>query len=147
MEVLLMLVIVHKISMVLRRPRMSEAASCKQAKVLRRSLISQVETEVHDSYRDNCSGAGGAAPRSTKSCAGSTMTCTCYSELPTNQKIPPCTYYSDSLANQSTACDGRCSHESEDDQKNEGVETITKSKATCEKKCQKKHAREVKSST
>jgi len=32
---------------------------------------------------------------------------------------------------------------SEDDQENEGVETITKSKATCKKKCQKKHAKEV----
>jgi len=60
----------------------------------------------------------------------------------TDQRSTPCTYYSDLLANQSTACDSRCSQESEDDQ-NELVETIATSKATCEKKCQKKHAKEV----
>ena len=48
-----MLFIVHKISMALRGPRMSEAASRKQAKVLRRTSISEMETEVSDSHRDN----------------------------------------------------------------------------------------------
>ena len=51
----------------------------------------------------------------------------------------------DSLANQSTACGGRVVKrlKTEDDH-NDGVETITTSKATCEKKTyQKKHAKEV----
>ena len=39
-----MIFIVHKISMALRGPRMSEAASRKQAKVLRRTSISEMET-------------------------------------------------------------------------------------------------------
>jgi len=60
----------------------------------------------------------------------------------TDQRSTPWKYYSVSLANQSTACDGRCSQESEDDQ-HEGVETMATSKATCEKKCQKKYAKEV----
>ena len=65
--------------------------------------------------------------------------------LYTDQRSIPSTYYSDSLANQSAACGGRVVKrlKTEDDH-NGGVETITTSKATCEKKkYQKKHAKEV----
>jgi len=65
-----------------------------------------------------------------------------FTEPLANQRRPPFIYYSDVLANESRACGGACSQESEDDH-NEGVETMKMSEEGCDNKCQKKPAREV----
>ena len=67
---------------------------------------------------NNCSGAGSAAPRSTKFCAVyDVYVTTYYSDILANQSTPPATYYSDLLAEQSRAIGGACRQESGDEKK------------------------------